>query len=700
MIRRGANLVARLQVDAGAGFSDTESFFIPATRSGNIKHIIKIPSEARRLRLVPMRGEGVVRLEFLQITEISSVERVARMAEWVIGDLLKFRNTGRARKHNITWGRLLTDLRKVYEDCARLRFHSVPLGYDSYVRKFDTLLPSDVASIRQHIGSFAKQPLISILIPVCGASVEFLEFAIESVFGQIYENWELCVAVDEGVDSKVTSYLNAVSEKDERINIVFLAAAGRVSSVTNGALELASGEFIAILGENDAISPHALYFVALKVNEIDGLNIVYSDKDEIDESNVRGNVCFKSSWNPDLFFSHDIISHLAAYRASLVRKIGGLRAEFEGGQDYDLALRCVKKSTSSQICHIPRVLYHSRRCNNSESVDSNAEQHDDAAKERALMDFFKDQPGVRVSRGNLTGTCRVQYPVPEPMPKVTVIIPTRDGGQVLKKCVHSVIHGTAYANLEIIVVDNQSKNRETIDYLQSLSLRSNVTVLRYDFPFNYSSINNFAAKHATGDVLCFLNDDVEAIRSDWLNEMVSHSLRPDIGAVGAKLLYADGFIQHAGVVMGIGGFASHGHRLYPSMHPGYAGRAVLVQNFSAVTAACLVMRRDVFHAVGEFDEENLPVAFNDVDLCLRVREAGYRIVWTPYAILYHYESYSRGDDQMSPEKRARFNREKKFMISRWRTDQLNDPYYNQNLTLDREDFTIADFPRLYEPWCA
>ncbi|MCM3754839.1 glycosyltransferase, partial [Bacillus licheniformis] len=199
-------------------------------------------------------------------------------------------------------------------------------------------------------------------------------------------------------------------------------------------------------------------------------------------------------------------------------------------------------------------------------------------------------------------------------------------------------------------------------------------------------------------ILCFLNDDVEAVEPGWLSEMVSHALRPDIGAVGAKLLYGDGFVQHAGVVMGIGGFASHAHRLYPATHPGYAGRARLVQNFSAVTGACLVMRRDVFHAVDGFDEDNLPVAFNDVDLCLRVREAGYRVLWTPYAVLHHYESYSRGDDQMSPEKRARFNREKNFMLYRWKTDLLNDPYYNQNLTLDREDFTIADFPKLYEPW--
>lgn len=698
MIRRGAHLVARLYVDTGAGFSDAESFVIPATRLGNVNHIIKIPLDARRLRLVPMRGEGIVRLEFLQITKISWAEKTIRMIEWVIGDLIKFKNTNQARKYNLTWARLFTDLDGAYADCAKLRFHSAPLDYESYVRKFDTLLQSDVDPIKQHIDSFAKQPLISVLIPVCGVSVDYLELAVKSVVEQIYENWELCVAVDGVNDSKTVSYLKSISEKDRRVKVAFRDAGGYESVATNSALELAAGEFVAILGRNDVLSRHALYFVALKTNEIDGLNIIYSDGDEIDGSGVRGNGYFKSSWNPDLFFSHDMISDLAAYRTSLLREIGGLRVEFEGGQDYDLALRCVKKSTSAQISHIPRVLYHSRRRSTFGLIELNSEGDDCLAKERALSDFFKDQPGVGVSRGNLAGTFRVQYPMPAPAPKVTIIIPTRDGGPLLKKCIHSIFHGTVYEDLEIIVVDNQSERQETIDYLQSLSLQSGVMVLKYDFPFNYSSINNFAAKYASGDVLCFLNDDVEAIQSDWLKEMVSNALRPEIGAVGAKLLYADGFIQHAGVVMGIGGFASHAHRLYPSTHPGYAGRAVLAQNFSAVTGACLVMRRDVFRAVGGFDEENLPVAFNDVDLCLRVREAGYRILWTPYAVLNHYESYSRGDDQISPEKRARFNREKNFMLSRWRTDQLNDPYYNENLTLDREDFTIADFPRVCDPW--
>ncbi|UTP21513.1 glycosyltransferase [Burkholderia sp. FXe9] len=302
MMRRGAHLVARLYIDTGTGFSDAESIVIPATRAGNIKQIIKIPRDTRRLRLAPMRSEGIVRLDFLRITEISGVERIFRMMEWVAGDIIKFKNTGRARKYNITWGRLLTDLKGAYEDCAKLRFHSVPLDYDSYVRKFDTLRQSEIDSIRRHMRSFARRPLISILIPVCGESIGHLKSAIQSVFEQIYAEWELCIAVDEDVDSETASYLKSLSEGDGRVKVVFLSAGGSVSTSSNGALAAAAGEYVAILDQKDVLSSAALYFVVAKINEIDDLNIIYSDADEIDGDGVRGNVCFKSSWNPDLFF--------------------------------------------------------------------------------------------------------------------------------------------------------------------------------------------------------------------------------------------------------------------------------------------------------------------------------------------------------------------------------------------------------------
>jgi GT2 family glycosyltransferase len=568
----------------------------------------------------------------------------------------------------------------------------------SYIDEFDTLLHTDIDAIRRHVAAFRQRQLISILVPVGNAPVDYLKSSVQSVLDQAYENWQLCIAADGSASDEVVSYLKSLPSMEGRVKIVFLETGGRTAAALNNALEMAAGEFSVILYPGDLLSVHSLYFISLKINESSGLNIIYSDEDEIDSHGVRSNARFKSGWNPDLFLSHDMISRLAAYKTSLLRGIGGFRVEFEGGQDYDLALRCVNGSDSVQIAHVSRVLYHRRQENESALGDFHAQDQACLARERALSDFLKDQPGVVVSRGSLAGTFRVNYPVPTPAPKVSVIIPTRDGGPLLKKCIQSVLHETEYENIELIVVDNQSEGDETVAYLRLLEGRADVKVLRYDFPFNYSSINNFAAKHASGEILCFLNDDVEATRPDWLKEMVSHALRPEIGVVGAKLLYADNFIQHAGVVIGIGGFAGHAHRLYPATHPGYAGRAVLTQNLSAVTGACLVMRGKLFADIGGFDEKNLPVAFNDVDLCLRVREAGYRVLWTPHAVLYHYESYSRGDDQASPEKRARFNREKDFMVARWNVSNFNDPYYNGNLTLDREDFSFANFPRINNPW--
>ncbi|WP_239068238.1 glycosyltransferase family 2 protein [Burkholderia cenocepacia] len=698
LVRRGARLIARLCVDTGSGFSDAQSFVIPVTRVGRISYIVRLPRNVRNLRLEPLRGEGVVGVDFFHITSISRVEKYLRMFEQVAGDIQKFKGTNQAKKYDLTWMRLLKDPEGAYADCANLRFHSSPPDYASYIAEFDTLHQHDIAAIEQHMASFRRCPLISVLIPAGDASVDRVRLSVQSVIEQVYENWQLCVAAGNSVDAEVISYLKSIPVHEGKVQVAIGRTDCRPTAELNGALEMAVGEFSIVLYPGDLLSPHALYFIGAKLNESIGLDLIYSDEDEISESGVREQAFFKSGWNPDLLLSYDMISHLAAYRTSLVRGVGGFRAKFEGGHDYDLVLRFAKASKPSRIAHISRVLYHRRKIENVARGGICADEDMCRARELALSKYLEDQPGATVSRGNLPGTYRVKYRLPTPAPKVSVIVPTRDGGPLLRKCIQSILHKTNYNNIELIIVDNQSESDETIAYLREMEASGLAKVLAYDFPFNYSSINNFAAKYASGEVLCFLNDDVEAVCCDWLSEMVSHALRPEIGVVGAKLLYPDNFIQHAGVVIGIGGFAGHVHKLYPATHPGYAGRAVLIQNFSAVTGACMVMRRSLFWDLKGFDEKNLPVAFNDVDLCLRVGEAGYRVLWTPYAILYHYESYSRGDDQASSEKRARFQREKDYMIARWRVGDFRDPYYNGNLTLDREDSSLANFPRIAEPW--
>lgn len=698
LIRRGVQLVAQLYVDNGTGFTEAESIFIPTTRPGHIKHVFKLPHNVKALRWVPMRGKGTVIQKPIQLFEITQAERIGRMVEWVWSDIYKFKNTKQAKQYNLTFSRLLFNLKEAYADCAKLRLHSPSLSYLEYVEAYDTPADRDDEAIKRHIAEFERNPKISILMPVFNPPLNYLKEAIASIKAQLYENWELCIADDKSTDPEISNYLRDVLASDDRIKVVFREQNGHISAASNTSLSIAQGQFSALVDQDDLIPRHALYHVALEINRYPDANIIYSDEDKIDDVGTRSDPYFKSDWNPDLFFSHNMISHLGVYRTSLLREIGGFRAGYEGSQDYDLALRCVKKSRADQIRHIPRVLYHWRVHDGSTASNPDAKGYAYQAALNALADFFGDTPGTVVENGPAIGTYRVHHPLPAARPKISLIVPTRDGYTVLRKCIDSILDKTTYGNFEILIVDNGSRDKATISYLQRISSNSKIKVIRYDAEFNYSAINNYAEQHASGDVLGLINDDTEVISPDWLDEMVSHALRPDVGIVGAKLLYTDRHVQHAGVILGIGGFAGHAHRLCPESHAGYAGRAILTQNLSAVTGACMLVRRDVFRFLDGLNAKDLPVAFNDIDFCLRAREAGLRVVWTPYALLYHHESHSRGDDQATGASRSRFAREKSYMLERWKTDSMLDPYYNPNLTLERENFTLAHRPRLAAAW--
>lgn len=698
LIRRGAQLVAQLYFDSGSGLPEAESVTIPTTRPGNIKHVLKIPAGTRRLYWVPMRGKGVIAQAPIVLTEITGLERIGRMAEWVASDIWKFRKTNQARQYSLKATRIFHDLQEAYNDCAKLRIHSAPPSYQAYIDGYDTLSQTDEIAIKKHIESFDRKPLISIVMPTYNPPLGYLREAIQSVRNQLYDNWELCIADDCSTDEQVRAYLSSLTTTDRRIKVQFRKENGHISAASNTAIALATGEFSALLDQDDLLPPHALYHVALEIIQHPDVNVIYSDEDKIDDLGTRSDPYFKSGWNPDLFLSHNMISHLGVYRTALLRELNGFRIGYEGSQDYDLALRCVKASRFDQIRHIPRVLYHWRVHQGSTASNPGAKNYAYDAALRAIKDHIADIPGATAEPGEHIGTYRVRYPLPAVRPKVSLLIPTRDGYKVLKKCIDSILRKTRYINFEIVIIDNQSRDKDTLEYLKQVARNEKVKVFSYDAPFNYSAINNFAEKLASGEIIGLLNDDVEVIAPDWLDEMVAHALRPEVGIVGAKLLYSDGFVQHAGVVVGIGGFAGHAHRLHPGTHPGHAGRAILTQNFSAVTGACLVVRRDVYAQLGGLNEADLTVAFNDIDFCLRAGEAGLRVVWTPHALLHHHESYSRGSDQASPASRARFDREKEYMISRWKTNSRLDRFYNPNLTLEKEDFSLAHRPRLSAPW--
>lgn len=568
------------------------------------------------------------------------------------------------------------------------------MPYPIWIKEFVTPIRYNSLCARELLFKF--QPLISIVMPVFNPTLGWLRQAIISVKMQAYQNWELCIADDASTNADVRHLLGQLSFTDNRIKLAFRTKNGHISAASNSALALAQGEWVALLDHDDVLAEDALFWVVHAINQNPSCQLIYSDEDKIDEAGVRSDPYFKSAWNQDLFYSQNMFSHLGVYKTSLVRAVGGFREGFEGSQDYDLALRCIEQLPSGQvnqqIQHIPRVLYHWRIHADSTAHNIDAKPYAMVAGERAINEHLA-RMGVAARAESVGYGYRVRYQLPTQSPLVSLIIPTRNGLKLLRQCVESILAKTSYANYEIIVMDNGSDDRATLRYLDELALKPNVRVARDARPFNYSALNNAAVKLARGSVVGLVNNDVEVISPDWLTEMVSHALRPEVGAVGARLWYSDDTLQHAGVVLGIHGVAGHVHRFLPRGNVGYCGRAALIQSFSAVTGACLVVRKALYEAVGGLNEVELQVACNDIDFCLRLREAGYRNIYTPYAELYHHESASRGFDD-TPEKQARSAKEVAYMHQRWGDVLRNDPAYNPNLTLDAEDFSLAWPPRV------
>ncbi len=525
--------------------------------------------------------------------------------------------------------------------------------------------------------------IFSILVPVYRPDLGLFTEMVRSVQDQAYHNWEL-ILVDDGSESEsLTELLNQL--KSDRVKVIVRGKNGHISSASNSGLDVAKGDYILLLDQDDLLHSDALKCVAHYLEGNPLARIIYSDEDKIDEKRNRHTPHFKPVLNSDLLYSHNYVSHLGVYRRDLIEHAGGFRVGYEGSQDYDLLLRCLEHCKSEEVLHIPYVLYHWRTVPGSTAFAESEKGYAQDAGLRALQDHLGPKD-VKVELGKLANTYRARWPIPEKAPLVSVIIPTRNSKDLVEMCVNSLYRKNDYSHFEVLLVDNQSDCRESLAYFLELETQGKVRLLRYDAPFNYSAINNFAAKHAKGEVLLLLNNDVEATNGDWLREMVSHAIRPDIGCVGAKLYYPDGRLQHAGVITGLGGVAGHSHKYFPGDHPGYFKRLQIVQNLSAVTAACLAVRKDVFEQVGGLNDKDLTIAFNDVDFCLKVRDAGYRNIWTPYAELIHHESVSRGKED-NPEKIARFQREIAYMKNTWGVSLLNDPNYSQWLTLDREDFS-------------
>jgi glycosyltransferase involved in cell wall biosynthesis len=535
------------------------------------------------------------------------------------------------------------------------------------------------------------RPLISVLMPVRNIEERWLRRSIGSVMAQSYPCWELCVADDASTEPHIRDVLLEYRRADARVRVVTREEPGGIAASLNSALNIANGEFCAILDQGDELAPDALHEAALLFNRVPQADMIYSDEDRIDENGNRHSPYFKPGWSPDLLLGQMYTRHFSIYRTQLARAVGGFRTEYDGGHDWDFALRLTERT--NRIYHIPKVLYHART-NLSLSLwypDAEARMQD--ASFRAVCDALlrREEHGHVEPVPGKAGRFLVRYKaVGEP--PVSVIILTRDRSDLLDPCLASIFDKTTYPNFEVIVVDNGSTQGETFDLFRKWLDREpdRFRVIRIDIPYNWSALNNEAVRHARGELILLLNNDTEVITPHWLEEMAGQAVRPSIGAVGAKLLYPDFTIQHAGVLLGDGCFSRHNGHLCPRYHEGYFDQLLSVANYAAVTGACLMVRKAVFEEVGGINE-SIPVAYNDIDFCLKLLQRGYFNVMLPHVELFHRECSTRGYDD-TPEKRERARREEMEILSQWNDVNRFDPFYNANLQRRKEKSMPANAP--------
>ncbi len=552
----------------------------------------------------------------------------------------------------------------------------VTSAYEAWLAGNDTY---DLEVQKNHAFSF--EPLISILLPVYTKNLDTLKACIGSVLDQSYSNWQLCIADDDPKNVEVRDYLSSL--EDKRIDVVFRDKNGGISQATNSAFELARGDYVGLLDDDDLLSPNTLFEVAKVINEDSGVELIYSDEDKIGPDGRRRDPYFKSDYARDSLLSNNYICHFLVFKRSLIES-PLMDEALDGAQDYDLILRLTEKT--DRIKHIPKILYHWRMGEGSTALDSANKDYAITAGKKAIERALKRRktPG-KVIPSVFGGFYTVEYDVIG-TPKVSIIIPTKDNPKYLKRCVESILDKTAYQNYEILIVNNNGVKKETYKLFDELKKDKRVRVIDLPIPFNYSRINNIAAKESDGEYLLFLNDDTEVITEGWITKMLGYAQQPWIGAVGARLLFGDGTLQHAGVVVGLAGIAGHIYTNFPALEVGYFGRLKHNFNFTAVTAACLMIGREKFFSVGGFEEE-IAVAFNDVDLCVHLADEGYFNICLANVELFHFESKSRGYET-SAEKNLRFDKEKGRIRARWRDYIENDPMYNPNLTRVRGDYSL------------
>lgn len=699
----GSCITAKFYYDTGNGFRDADSISVVVTRKGRIHDLFQFPPKVVGLRLQLMNVTQPIELQPFIFRKIGFVERLWRMYRRTIPMLFSY-SRNRRRRIGLTLWRLVHDLSGANSVAAQLRLTPPDFSYRKWlyakwIRKHEALTQHDLMAIKQHIAQMSYPPLISVVMPVYDPPVGLLCESIDSVLNQLYPHFELCIADDASINRNVKSILDEYALRDHRIKVDFRARNGHICAASNSALSLAKGSFVALLDHDDLLAPLALYRVAVEILQHPDAEIIYSDEDKINEDGERIDPYCKPDWNSQLALSHNFVSHLGVYRTDTLRQIGGFREGYEGSQDYDLMLRVAARVQPEQIRHIPSILYHWRVRLGSTSLGNSEKDYAWDAGRRAIEDYLSRQ-GIKaaVFRSPNPDFYRVHYDLPAPHPKVSVIIPVKNHSVQLRRCVERLIELTIYKNYEVIIVDNGSIEPAAVEYLGGVRERSGFRVLSFLEPFNYPAMNNMAAAVAEGDVLCFLNSDIEVITASWMEEMLGCLMQRGVGVVGARLLYANNTVLHAGVILtGRDTIAMHAHAFISKDDWGYAGRACIAQDFSAVTGACMMVRRTVFEDLNGLDEVNLGEAFSDVDFCLRAGQAGWRVVYTPYAELCRHELAVLGRKKILGRK-ASMRREVKFMQKQWGQKLMHDPSYNQNLSKIRPDFSLNKKAILERPW--
>jgi glycosyltransferase involved in cell wall biosynthesis len=546
---------------------------------------------------------------------------------------------------------------------------------------------ADLQKMAATVETLLYKPLVSVVMPVYNTPERFLREAIESMLEQVYPNWELCIADDASNDPHIQQVLQEYLSKDSRIKVAFRKENGHISLCSNSAIEIATGEFIALLDHDDLLTPDALYEVVLLLNRYPDADMIYSDEDKLSEDGKLVEPFFKPDWCPDSFLSRMYTCHLGVYRHSLINQIGGFRVGYEGSQDYDLVLRLTEKT--EKIYHIPKVLYHWRLHSGSASSSVTAKPYAYQAAQRALTDAIdrRDVKGRVLEIPDFPGCYTIRYEILN-YKLVSIIIPTKNLGSLLDKCLKSIFNKSLYPNYEVIVIDNGSTEIDTVEIINTWKNKEPKRFKSYhlDIPFNYSIINNFAALKAQGEFLLFLHSDTEVITPDWIDAMVEQAQRDSIGAVGALLLYPNNSIQHSGVVIGLCGIAGHTHRYFPSYTISHFGQVKTINNFSALSGACLMCRREVFELVGRFNEDITSI-YSDIDLCLEIFKKGYRNIYVPHVSLYHHESRSWQQADAS-KNQIHFLKEIEYLQTKWKDFINHDPCYSPNLTRELEDYSI------------